>query len=280
MDSLISEQNTLFLDTLLEKVYHDGGHDFRDYKRSTIIRRLERRLRATGSSTYPEYADFLDNCHGEYNILAEDLTIKVSSFFRSEYAFNKVAELVVKELVAAKQARGERAITLWSAACARGEEPYSLAILLSQFLGPKRSDYDITIYATDISQKILNEAQTGTYTFQETENLSPQVLQEYFLPQPQGYKLNSGILDMVKFSHFDLVPGGQPPFVNLDAVFCCNVLIYFQRPLQEKVLNMLLQALTASGYLILGEAEAPTSRFYDKLECLDNKARIYRKLTG
>jgi two-component system, chemotaxis family, CheB/CheR fusion protein len=280
MESTISEQDTLLLNTLLDKVYRNGGHDFRDYKRGTIIRRLERRLHATGAGTYLKYTDFLDTQQEEYEILAEDLTIKVSDFFRSEYTFKKMTELVLTELIAGKKSKGDRSIKFWSTACACGEEPYSLAIMLSQFLGEKRNDFDITIYATDISRKALSEAQKGTYSREEVKNIPAGVLRNYFHPYEQGYKLNDDIIDMVRFSHFDLVLCGQPPFTGLDAVFCCNILIYFQRHLQEKVLNMVLQALSPSSYLILGEAETPACSFSEKLECLDSKARIYKKLTG
>ncbi len=279
MENTLSEQNTLFLDTLLDKVYRNGGHDFRDYKRGTIVRRLEQRLHTTGAGTYPEYAALLDGDPREYHELAEYLTIKVSGFFRSEYSFQQMTGLALPELIASKERRGERDLRLWSTACARGEEPYSLAILLNQFLGERRRDFTITIYATDVSEKILNEARAGVFSVKDTENLSPGVLQDYFVPHTQGYQINEEISRMVEFSHFDLASVAPPPFTNLDAIFCCNVLIYFQKQLQEKVLNMLYGALAVPGYLVLGEVETPTGNLCSNLECLDHKARIYKKVT-
>lgn len=278
MENTLLEQNNLFLDSLLEKVYRDGGFDFRDYKRGTVIRRLERRLQSTGARTYLEYTEFLDDYPKEYQELAEDLTIKVSGFFRSEYSFQQAAKLVLPELVSAKETKGDREIKFWSTACARGEEPYSLAILLHQFLGQKQRDFDVTIYATDISRKILNEARAGVFSAQDTESLSPEVLQDHFVPHVQGYQVKADISRMVEFSHYDLVSGAPTPFKNLDAIFCCNVLIYFQKQLQERVLNMLYGALADTGYLILGEVENPTHNISGKLECLDSKARIYKKV--
>jgi two-component system CheB/CheR fusion protein len=278
MESTLLEQNTLFLDSLLDKVYQDGGYDFRDYKRGTVTRRLARRLQATGARTYLEYTEFLDDYPEEYQDLVDDLTIKVSSFFRSEYSFQQVAKLVLPELVSSKESKGDREIRFWSTACARGEEPYSLAILLSQFLGQKRCDFDVSIYATDISQRALSEAQAGVYSTKDMEGLSPGILQNHFVQHGQGYEVNADIRQMVNFSHFNLASVVHPPFVNLDAIYCCNVLIYFQKQLQERVLNMLYGALATPGYLILGEVETPTSNLYGKLECLDNKARIYKKV--
>jgi chemotaxis methyl-accepting protein methylase len=224
--------------------------------------------------------EFLDDYPEEYQKLVDDLTIKVSGFFRSEYCFQQVAKLVLPELVSSKENKGDREIRIWSTACARGEEPYSLAILLDQSLGDGRRDFAVSVYATDISQKILNEARTGVFSDKDTENLPPRILQEYFIPHIQGYKVNEEISRMVEFSHFNLVSGAPPPFANLDAIFCCNVLIYFQRQLQERVLNMLYDSLATPGYLILGEAETPTSNLGCKLECLDHKARIYKKVTS
>ncbi len=145
MGNTVAESDAITLNSLLEKVYRDGGYDFREYKRGTVIRRLERRLHATGAKTYLEYMQFLDIHPEEYQRLADDLTIKTSGFFRSPYAFEQVARLVLPELVSYKRARRQPSLRLWSTACARGEEPYSIAILLAEFLGNKLQDFNISI---------------------------------------------------------------------------------------------------------------------------------------
>jgi two-component system CheB/CheR fusion protein len=263
------------LDLLLEKVYRDSGYDFREYKRGTVTRRLQRRLYATGVRTYLEYMRFLDTHPEEYQRLADDLTIKVSGFFRSPYTFQQVAGLVLPELISHKRTRGQQSLNVWSAACARGEEPYSIAILLAEFLRLRLGDFDIAIYATDISASALAEAQTGTY--KNIEGISDAILESYFNHRGEGYIVRSDIRQMVKFSHFDLASTKIPPFTNLDCIFCCNVLIYLQKQLQERVLDMLYNSLATPGYLVLGEAETPTDSLRGKLECLDAKARIYKK---
>ncbi len=276
----VAGYETLLLRQLLEKVSCDGGYDFRDYKRSTVNRRLARRLRAVGAGTYREYMQFLDACPEEYHKLAEEITIKVSGFFRAPYCFEQVAKLVLPEIIVAKKARGERELRFWSTACARGEEPYSLAILLNEFLGQQRQELFISIQATDISRWALRQAEAGVYSMKDLETLPRRILDEYFVPRQEGYGVIDNIRNMVSFAHFDLTSAGKPPFTGVDCVFCCNVLIYLQRQLQERLLNMLYDALVDRGYLVLGEMETPTGSLLKRLECLDSKAKIYQKVTN
>jgi len=278
MRNAVAVSDAMALDLLLEQVYRESGYDFREYKRGTVARRLQRRLHATGARTYLDYMRFLDARPEEYQKLADDITIKVSGFFRSPYTFQLITRVVLPELVSYKRNRGERSLSVWSTACARGEEPYSIAILLADFLGNRLGGFDISIYATDISQWALREAQAGIYTPKDVECLSPPILERYFTHNAQGYEVRTDIRQMVSFSYFDLASTTKPPFLNLDCISCCNVLIYLQEQLQERVLDMLYNSLTTPGYLILGEVETPTSSLRQKLECLDIKARIYKKV--
>lgn len=278
MESTVAEGEALALDSLLEKVYREGGSDFRAYKRGTVMRRLERRLQATGASTYRDYIQFLDTHPEEYQRFAEYLTIKVSGFFRSPNSFQRVAELVLPELLSYKKKRAERSLRFWSTACARGEEPYSVAILLAEFLGHRRHDFDISIYATDISQWALSGARVGIYSVRELEGLPGTIVKRYFVRHGGGYRVGADIRQMVSFSCFDLTSTIPPPLFNMDGIFCCNVLIYLQKQLQEEVLGRLYGALAAPGYLVLGEMETPTSNLHGKLECLDSRAKIYKKV--
>ena len=151
------------LDALLEKVHREGGYDFREYKRGTVMRRLGRMLHASGTETYMSYMDFLDDNHEEYHRLARDITIKASGFFRNQWAFQQLWKLVFPELISRKWKQGERKLRFWSTACAGGEEPYSIAMALAQYMGPGLHDFDVTINATDIDQEALREAQAGIY---------------------------------------------------------------------------------------------------------------------
>jgi len=277
MGNIVAESDATALDLLLEKVYRSGGYDFRGYKRGTVTRRLERRLHATRAKTYLDYMRILDTYPEEYEKLADDLTIKVSGFFRSPYTFLQVSRLVLPELVSYKKNRRQQELRFWSTACARGEEPYSIAMLLDDFLEHRLKDFNISIDATDISRHALHEAQTGRYSPKEIGGLSPAILESYFIRQGEGYVVNSNLRQMVNFSYFDLVSTEPPPFLNLDCIFCCNILIYLQKQLQEKVLDMLYDSLATPGYLVLGEVETPTDNLRGRLECLDAKAKIYTK---
>ena len=278
MGSTSSKNNGKALSLLLEKVYRGGGCDFRDYKRGTVTRRLQRRLYATGATSYEEYSHFLESHPEEYQNLADDLTIKVSSFFRSSHTFQQVARLVLPRLVAHKIKRGERSLSLWSAACARGEEPYSIAILLADFLGSQLAEFEISIHASDINRQALAEAEAGIYSPKEVESLPPPTLANHFRRNGEGYTVNGNIRHMVSFSYFDLTSATPPPFPAIDCAFCCNILIYLQRQLQEKVLNLVYDSLATPGYLVLGEVETPPDTLRPRLERVNAKAKIYKKV--
>jgi two-component system CheB/CheR fusion protein len=266
------------LNLLLEKVYWKGGYDFRDYRRGTVIRRLENRLHATETRTYQDYIQFLDTHPEEYEKFAESLTIKVSNFFRSSYAFEQVIRLVLPDLMSEKIRQQDPSLRVWSAACARGQEPYSIAILFSEFLGCQRQGFNILIYATDISHQALKEARVGRYSLKDIEGLSDKILENYFNHTDEHYEVRPDIKQMLHFSYFDLTSMARPPFTNLDLIFCCNVLIYLQKQLQERVLDKLYHSLHSQGYLILGESETPSDHLHEKLRCLDLKAKIYKRV--
>jgi chemotaxis methyl-accepting protein methylase len=272
-----AQTNDQALELLLDKVYRGWGYDFRSYKRGTVTRRLQRRLYATGTTNYEEYLRFIESHPQESQSLAEDITIRVSGFFRSRYTFQQVARQVLPTLLAQKVKRGERSLSFWSAACACGEEPYSIAILLADFLGSQLTEFEIAVHASDINRQALARAEAGLYPPKELEGLPPPTLSRYFSTNGEDYLVNSIIRRMVSFSYFDLVAGRPPPFAPLDCVFCCNILIYLQRHLQEKVLSLVYDALATPGYLVLGEVETPTDNLRPRLECINAKAKIYKK---
>jgi two-component system CheB/CheR fusion protein len=280
MGNTVAKGTNDALDLLLEKVYRYGGYDFRDYKNRTVMRRLERRLQATGVETYSDYMHYLDAHPEEYEGLVHALTIAVSGFFRSHTTFDQVTRLVLPELMPHKINQGKYSLRFWSTACARGEEPYSIAIMLTEFLGERLGDFDIRIYATDINRQILKEAEAGIYSPKETEKLPSNILENYFTSNSKGYVVRAYIKEMVCFSYFDLTSTVKPPFAELDCIFCCNILIYLQKQLQERLLGMLYEVLATPGYLVLGEVETPTDNLREKLKRLHSKAKIYKKNGG
>ena len=221
---------------------------------------------------------FLDLHSDEYDRFADYLTIKVSSFFRSPHTYRQMAALVLPEIIQCKERRKDYCLRFWSAGCARGEEAYSMAIMLADFLGEDRTHYDITVYASDIGYLDLNKLRSGIYPASDVESLPRSILDRYFLPDGDNYKVRANIRQMVKFFHFDLTSADGLPLPGMDCIFCCNVLIYFQRQLQERVLDQLYNSLAVPGYLVLGEVETPTAALLEKLECLDSKTKIYKKV--
>ncbi|MFC1901488.1 CheR family methyltransferase [Chloroflexota bacterium] len=268
----MAEYDAPALDSLLEKVFQEGGYDFRNYKRGTIIRRLAKRLHCAGAGSYREYMHFLDIHPEEYQRLADDLTIKVSGFFRSQYSFRQLVSLVMPELISGKEARGERQLRFWSTACACGEEPYSIALLLAKFLEHRRQDFNTLIYATDISRWALDQAETGVYSLHDLEGLPHATQASFFTTSEEICRIRPDIRETVDFSRFDLTSTDNPPFTEIDCIFCCNVLIYWQKQLQERVMKMLYDALATPGYLVLGEVETPTNNIRERLVCLDRRA--------
>jgi len=277
MENTIAESDISGLNLLLEKVYRDGGYDFREYKQSTITRRLARRLEANGLAGYREYMQFLDISPEEYQKLAEYITIKSSGFFRTPFAFEQVANLVLPRIFSRREMQGQREVKFWSAACACGQEPYSTAIMLVEYLGQRRDDFNINIDATDISQWALTEAEKGIYTADDLGNVPAGILKKYFTRHGQSFRISDNIKQMVSFSRFDLTSNVQAAFTELDCIFCCNILIYWRKKLQERVLEELYNSLAVPGYLVLGEVETLPQNLRDKMECLDSKAKIYEK---
>ena len=278
VESQVDAKSKTELDFLLEKVHEDAGFDFRNHRRNMLVRRLERRLHALNLKSVPAYIRYLDTHPDEYRKFVEYLTIKVSGFCRCPQTFEQLARLVLPEIVAYKKSRGERALKFWSAACARGEETYSIAILLDQYLGDNKSDFDVAVYGSDISHKVLGAAREGIYFAEDINGFPEEMRRRFFTQHGKGYLVTPDIRKLVDFAHFDLTSAAPLPVKNPDCIFCCNVLIYWQRELQAEVLGRLCEALATPGYLVLGEVETPTSNVSHRLVCLDNKAKIYKKV--
>ncbi|MGA9348761.1 MAG: protein-glutamate O-methyltransferase CheR [Anaerolineae bacterium] len=256
---------------LLEKVYRERGFDFREYKESTLTRRLARRLHARGAETYADYARVLDQDPTEYEKLFNDLTINVTSFFRDDVAFKALEEVVLPVLTG----RGAKNIRIWSAGCATGEEPYSIGVLLLEILGPEINLWDVTILATGIDAKTLDRAREGVFGPKEVEGIRPAWLKRYFVAEDQAFRVQPALRQLVTFEEHNLV--SDPPYHDLDLVVCRNVLIYFTPTLQTRVLKGFHEGLKAGSFLLLGKAEVPMGETKGLFHCVDSKAKLYQK---
>ena len=258
------------LQSLLEKVYRERGFDFREYKETTLTRRLGRRLHARGAETYTDYARVLDQDPAEYDKLFDDLTINVTSFFRDDAAFQALEEVVLPALTSPP-----RPLRIWSAGCATGEEPYSIAMLLLEILATRVDELEITILATDIDAKALDRAHQGVFGLKEVEGIQPAWLERYFVAEGEAFRVCSALRQVVTFEKHSLV--SDPPHRDLDLVVCRNVFIYFTPTLQTRVLKGFHEGLREGGFLLLGKAEVPVGETKGLFQCVDRKAKLYQK---
>lgn len=270
------------LKQLLQKVFEERGLDFRAYNKTMLRRRLARRLLALRTESYKEYARMLDTHPEEYKELFDTLIISVSHFFRNPLTFEFLYQVVLPEMITHKEQSRDTMIRVWSAGCAHGEEPYSVAILLAELLGERLKDYRVTIYATDIDTDALNKAKVGEYAEDSILEVKKGFLNKYFHYKNGNYQIGDDIKALVDFSFHDLtsekvVVPSQSVFANFDLVLCRNVLIYFNRELQKRVINNLKTVLNEKGYLVFGEAEILTDNAHSDIICRDGLCKVYQK---
>ncbi len=248
------------------------GMDISGYKDDFVARRIRARMIALGIKSFSEYLKYLRTHPQEADKLLDSLSINVSEFFRDPWVWD-VLKKVFRKIVDEKKIK---VLRIWSAGCSRGEEPYSISILLHEVLGKKISEYSITIYATDIDRDALRSAERGIYTISSLKNLSKFMLEKYFIKiSPTTYMVKPEIKKLVKFKRHDMIK--DPPFMFMDAIFCRNVLIYFSRELQEKVLRKFHMALRTGGILVLGASEYAFGDVLKLFKPLDARARIFIK---
>ncbi len=262
------------LQCLLEKVYRERGLDFRAYKESSLTRRLGRRLGARGTQSYADYSCILDRDPSEYDRLFNDLTIKVTSFFRDDFAFQALKKVVLPTLTD----KGAMNIRIWSAGCATGEEPYSIAMLLMEMLGEEIGQWNIDILGTDVDARALALAQKGHFGLKAVEGIPQAWLGKYFVCDGNGLHTRPLLGQLITFKQHNLV--SDPPYHDLDLVVCRNVLIYFDQTLQTQVLKRFHEGLKDDGFLLLGKAETPLGETRALFDCLDSKAKLFRKVGG
>lgn len=230
------------------------GHDFSDYKRSTMARRVQRRMQVLGLLSPDEYLARMRDDDGEAKLLFQDLLIGVTRFFRDREAFETLEDKVLSQLFSGENPV-ER-IRVWVPGCATGEEAYSLAILLCEYMTRLGVERPVQIFATDIDDRSLEVARAGYYPGTLRADLSQERLETYFRVEGTDYRVIKRIREMCIFSRHDLIR--DPPFSRLDLVSCRNLLIYFDVELQGRVMPIFHYALRPSGFLFLGPSEGGT----------------------
>lgn len=261
---------------LLGRILDDRGLDFRQYHKAVIKRKVASRMYLNGLKSYFDYASFLSRNKQEYDKLLEELCINVTEFFRDPEVWVTVRYLF-ETLINQKKARNELSIKIWSAGCASGEEPYSIAILLKELLKDDFRRFSVELCATDIDKKCLTQAKFGLYSKDSLKNADEKRLKGCFSPDAAGnFRINPEFREMVKFQYLDMI--NEAPITDVDVIFCRNVFIYFNRSLQELLLTKFYNSLKPGGYLVKGRAEAIFTEAKDIFENVDLNARIYRKI--
>jgi chemotaxis protein methyltransferase CheR len=259
---------------LINKIKEDRGLDFRHYHQDLLKRRVALRLRANNIDTYSGYLRLLINNPEEYDKLFEVLCINVSEFFRDPEIWVTVRYLL-ESLIRLKKKTNDNSIRVWSAGCANGEEPYTIAISLKEILQYNTNDFSVEIFATDVDKKSLKIAEKGEYSKESIKNVDKKYLVRYFDFVNASYLVKDFLKKLISYQYMDLT--SQELIKNVDVVICRNVFIYFDRSLQEQLLMKFYNALKVDGYLVMGKAETLITEAREIFEEIDASARIYRK---
>ncbi|MBK7765587.1 MAG: chemotaxis protein CheR, partial [Sulfuritalea sp.] len=265
-------------DSALKKIFvllrAQTGHDFSQYKPSTIQRRIERRMAVHQIEGIDSYVKYLQQTPAEGEALFRDLLIGVTNFFRDHEAFRLLEEKLVPKLFDDKPPGA--AVRVWCAGCSTGEEAYSIAILLQERMEALKRSYTVQVFATDIDSRAIATARAGLYPSSIAADVSPRRLARFFVAEAggSGYRIHKAIRDMLVFSEQDVIK--DPPFSRLDLISCRNLLIYMGAELQKKLIPLFHFALKPGGMLFLGTSEG-VGEFGELFAVLDRKSKLYQR---
>jgi two-component system CheB/CheR fusion protein len=262
------------LDRIVMLLRARTGHDFSRYKKSTIYRRVERRMGLHQLSKIEDYARYLRENPHESELLFKELLIGVTSFFRDPEVWERLKKKVIPDLLAAKPEGGE--LRAWVAGCSTGEEAYSLAIVFREVLEKLKPSvrYSLQIFATDLDKDAIDRARAGVYPANIAADVSETRLRRFFAQDERGYRVGKEVRESVIFARQNLIM--DPPFTKLDLLTCRNLLIYLETELQNKVLPLFHYSLNPGGVLVLGSSET-VGHASDLFTQLPGKFRLYRR---
>jgi two-component system CheB/CheR fusion protein len=248
--------------------------DFSEYKPPTISRRIHRRMVLHKIESIADYVGLLQRDRNEVNALYQDLLINVTSFFRNPEAFEALKQVVYPAVL---QSRGKASlpVRIWVPGCSTGEEAYSHAMSLVEFLGEERADIPIQIFGTDLSEKAVQLARAAHYKESIEADVSATRLRRFFHKADGGYQISKAIRDICIFSTQNIF--SDPPFSRMDLVSCRNVMIYLSQTLQKRVIPIFHYALNPTGFLMIGNTEGLLGAGSDLFEMAEKKQKIYRK---
>lgn len=264
-----TETNTLF--KILMAIRSKTGHDFSLYKKSTINRRIERRMSVHNIEDMNFYARFLKEHQNEIQILFKELLINVTSFFREPEAFEVLKNNILPNIF--KDKPENYTFRIWITGCATGEEAYSIAIIFREFMEEKGQDFKVQIYSTDLDDDLIIIARAAIYQENISIDVSPERLKKFFIKEENGYRVRKDIRDMIIFAVQDVIK--DPPFTKLDILSCRNLLIYLEPELQNRLIPVFHYALKPGGILFLSPSES-IGNHLELFSSLDKKWKLFR----
>ncbi|MDR2842288.1 MAG: protein-glutamate O-methyltransferase CheR [Spirochaetaceae bacterium] len=232
-------------------IYNESGIFFTPTNRSILEGRLKIRLRENGVETPKLYYDKVSTNKEEFKLFLDSITTNLTSFFRNQPHFDALEHFVIPELINLKKAGNDFTIRIWSAGCSTGEEPYTIAMLLSEKLPPS---FKFEIVASDLSLKCLMTAKEGFYDKSRVVGIPDNYLTKYFDILENGYKAKDSLKTKIRFDYHNLK--NVSPWKNFDIVFCRNVLIYFDEAAQTEVVNHFWDSMASKGFLYIGHSES------------------------
>ncbi len=260
-----------FISQLILFIKDKFDHDFSYYKQSTIERRINRRIVITQQENIKNYYNYLKTSEQEQRILFRELFISVTRFFRDREAYDKLSKYVFPQLLNKNQPN--KVVRIWSAGCSTGEEAYSIAILVYDYLEKNNLELDFKVFATDVDAEAIKKAGMGRYGQRIAEDIPPDLLEDYFIKQGAEYLVKRIIRQKIVFSTHDLL--SDPPFQHIDLLLCRNLLIYMEPQQQHKLITNISFSLNPGNFLMLGSSESLTD-LQAFFHVLDTKWRIFK----
>ncbi len=266
-----TEQNS-DLEALLDYIRRSRGFDFSGYKRTSLSRRICKRMQTIGIETYSDYLDYLEVHSDEFVDLFNTILINVTTFFREPQAWEYIASEIIPSIINIKQKT--KPIRVWSAGCASGEETYTVAILLAEALGMEEYSTRVKVFATDVDAEALNHSRHATYSAKDVRDIPPNLLEKYFEYVNGHYVIQKELRRRVIFGRNDLVQ--DAPISRIDLLICRNTLMYFNTETQSRILDRFHFALNDGGFLFLGKAEMLFTRNHS-FTAVDLRSRVFSK---
>ncbi|HTW89286.1 MAG TPA: chemotaxis protein CheB [Candidatus Binataceae bacterium] len=271
-DGLLPTDNEAELSKILQLLRTHTGIDFSRYRRSTIVRRLQRRIAVMKADDLAPYGELLRKNPAEAEVLAQDFLIAVTRFFRDTRMLEQLATTVFPALVANRSTR--ESIRIWVPGCATGEEVYSIGIALIEFLEKNSLRVPIQLFGTDLSLPAIDRARRGSYIGNLAAEVSEDRLERFFVKLDDHYRIVGSLREICLFTRHDVTR--DPPFSHLDLISCQNFLVYFEPNLQREVLRRFHYGLRPQGFLVLGSSET-IGQSSELFQILNRESRIYRR---